>query len=109
MDQEFWEVIEECPTYEISTWGRIRRISTGRLRTLTADTRGNIQVQLYQYGKMKPYSVAQLVASHFIRNPEGHDRVGHWDFDRSNNHVENLFWGSHREIMRRHSANGAFH
>ena len=40
----------------------------------------------------KHVKVHRLVALAFIPNPEGLPQVGHWDDDKDNNDISNLYW-----------------
>lgn len=43
------------------------------------------------------YSVHRLVAMTYIPNPKNKPCVCHKDNDRTNNRVENLYWGTYKE------------
>ena len=47
----------------------------------------------------------RLVAEHFLERPAEEDKVFviHKDFDKTNNHVDNLAWANQDEISARHS------
>lgn len=47
--------------------------------------------------KNKQYRVSRIVAQTFLPNPDNKPCVCHRDDDPSNNHVSNLWWGSHQE------------
>lgn len=49
--------------------------------------------------------IHRLVAQHFIDNPNNFDQVNHIDFDKSNNHVENLEWCNSSHNMK-HARDG---
>lgn len=53
---------------------------------------------MYKNGKRKAYTIAKLVATAFISNPENKPKVKHIDGNRMNNRVENLEWVEHKEI-----------
>lgn len=56
-------------------------------------------VSLFQNGKNKMFLLHRLVAEAFIPNPQNKPQVGHWDCDRTNNKVENLYWCTAQENM----------
>jgi hypothetical protein len=96
--------------YSISTEGTVySTINTTRTKTLTKlkirkshpnKNTGYHQV-LLQNGKLKLkpklFYVHRLVALHFIPNPNNHNEVNHLNFNRSDNHIENLEWVTTRE------------
>lgn len=83
--------------YEISTHGRVRNKLTGRVRSCTVDSSGYPQVDLKIDGVRKMYKVHRLVAAAFIPNPNGHSMVLHADDVPTNNHVNNLRWGTREQ------------
>ena len=52
---------------------------------------------LYHKGVRKGFKVHQLVALHFIPNPENKPEVNHIDGNTLNNRVENLEWSTRIE------------
>ncbi|MBR2558612.1 MAG: HNH endonuclease [Methanobrevibacter sp.] len=60
---------------------------------------GYLFVSLYQNGKNKMFLLHRLVAEAFIPNPENRPCVGHYDCNRTNNNVENLYWCTQQENM----------
>ena len=90
--------------YAVSTKGRIwryKRKVTGKcghyrtlapkFLTLNDNGRGYLQVNLHKNKRRKMHYVHRLVALTFIKNKKG-KFVNHKDFNRSNNHVNNLEW-----------------
>lgn len=53
-------------------------------------------VSLFKNGIAKQYYIHRLVAIHFISNPNNLPEVNHKDGDKSNNHVSNIEWCTHK-------------
>lgn len=58
----------------------------------TIDTDGYYNVKLSKNNIRKGYRIHRLVALHFIPNPNNLNTVNHKDFNRKNNHIDNLEW-----------------
>lgn len=54
------------------------------------------------------YSVHRLVAMTYIPNPKNKPCVCHKDNDRTNNRVENLYWGTYKENTQQCIQDGRF-
>lgn len=94
--------------YEVSSWGRVRRISggvpgatAGRIATPTIGNHGYYVINLTVEGKRVQYLVHRLVAEAFIPRTNPHRIfVNHIDSCRTNNHVNNLEWSTPGENIR---------
>ena len=93
---EEWRTIADYPNYEISSFGNVRNVETGRILKLTKD-KGYYRVWLYKNGVPRVFRIHRLVATAFIPNPENKSCVDHKDHNRTNNMVENLRWATERE------------
>lgn len=99
MKNESWKMISDCPDYEVSTTGRIRRITSwyGRNRVnrnmfLSLDSsRSYLQVTLFRLGNRKRYLVHRLVALAFL-GPANGRQTNHKNGVKKDNRVENLEW-----------------
>lgn len=58
--------------------------------------------------KHKTISVAQLVATAFISNPDNKPYVIHKDGSHANNYVKNLEWATRYEMHQNNLANGRY-
>lgn len=103
-----FEGIDELEKYEISNYGRVRR-------WMSTDNDWVIQkpsnVNGYAYfsfrtndelvGKKRiTKSLHRLVAEEYITKPTGlHDNVIHVDFNKWNNHIDNLKWVTRSEMF----------
>ena len=101
-----WKQIEEAPDYWISNRGEFlsKRIDgKEKLVKLFSNVKtGYLQACLIVTPKgMKPkkktFYPHQLVASYFVDNPNGYNRVNHKDLQKHNNHYWNLEWVSQEQ------------
>jgi len=106
--REEWKVVNEAPLYEVSTFGNVRTIKTGKLRNLRTTERGYNIITLVTVPKVSiSRRVHRLVAEAFIpkpkepfdRNGEPRNQVDHKDMNTLNNTVGNLQWVSNTENM----------
>lgn len=65
-------------------------------------------VSLYRDGKSTKIFVHRLVALTYIPNPENKPCVCHKDNNRTNNRVENLYWGTYKENTQQCIQDGRF-
>lgn len=86
---EVWKDIDFTNgLYEVSSNGRIRNKSTGRILKPSVKKTGYCEVTLLQ----KDYLVHRIVAATFLENKERLPYVNHIDENKTNNAVENLEW-----------------
>ena len=105
--QEIWKAVHGYEgIYEISNFGKIKRLSTPNsnnqhkdsfIMSPGRDLRGYLIVCLYKNKKRSTKTIHRLVAIHFIPNPENKKTVNHKDGDKENNYVENLEWNTYSE------------
>lgn len=109
MKQEEWKPVVgyEC-LYEISNWGRVKSLNyrnTGKewLMKPSPDKWGYLRVGLCKNGKKETLRVHQLVMEAFVgKCPAGHE-VDHYDWNPSNNKLENLSYQPKEVNRTRHS------
>lgn len=98
---EEWRNIEGYNDYQVSNYGRIKRLdvidSLGHLRKEhilkpVKNTKGYIHVDLCKNGKAKHHLVHRLVAEAFIPNPDNLTEINHRDECKTNNFYGNLEW-----------------
>ena len=97
---EVWKPIEGFDGYQISNLGNVKSYRTGveLIMRLSKDDDGYMVVTLAcGKGRRKNMKVHRLVAMAFIPNPEEKPHINHIDYNRSNNHVENLEWVTPKE------------
>lgn len=81
--------------YSITKEGRLYSHKSSMFMQESDNQAGYMKFTLCVNFKDKKYKnmyVHRLVAQYFIPNEEGHKYVGHKDHNRSNNHVDNLYW-----------------
>lgn len=95
---EVWKDIEGYEgLYQVSSWGRVKRLNTGRILKGRKNTNSYLTVGLCKNGEQKDYLIHRLVAQAFIPNPHNKPQVNHIDENKENNHAENLEWVTAKE------------
>jgi len=105
-DEEKWKLISEFPDYQISSHGRIKRITSGgnnfckvgKILKPHLEKNGYLRIGLYFKGNCYRRSIHRLVAFAFLGTPatSSHE-VAHNDGSRDNNHFSNLRWCTRKE------------
>ena len=91
---EIWKDIPGFEGFQASNEGRIRKTS-GKLLKLSKSGNRGLVATVCKKTKLVHY----LVALTFIPNPDNKPQVLHLDYDKTNNHIENLNWSTHKENM----------
>ena len=78
--------------YEVSSFGRVKSLKTGKVLKPLDHGNGYLCVNLSKKGKTKIHLIHRLVAMAFVENPYNHNVVNHLDEDKQNNHAGNLEW-----------------
>ena len=96
---EIWKTSLSASQYEVSSFGRIRRADSGRLRKLVLGRRwGYYLIGLRVSGNHKTVKVHRLVCEAFHGpSPYGKSYVAHGDGVRTNNAAANLRWATKAE------------
>jgi len=87
---ELWVGFEDFPNYEVSNYGRVVNIRTGRDLRPSVDFNGFHHVALYHKGLRTDVMVHRLVAKAFFLNYQDGLEVKHINEDRNENTVLNL-------------------
>ena len=104
--KEIWKPIPNTKhLYEASSYGNIRSLRFGKckLLKLSKNSRGYLSVGIF--GKV--YNVHRLILKTF--NPMQNEDslvVNHKDFDKTNNHLENLEWCTQKYNIQHAQDNG---
>lgn len=102
-NQEEWKDIEGYEgLYQISNYGNVKSISRQTIPHVVSNEyilkrrfnyTGDIIVTLYKKDQQRiNVKVYELVARHFVENPEGKTKVAHKDKNILNNNKDNLAW-----------------
>jgi hypothetical protein len=83
--------------YEVSNYGNVRNITTGKIMKSSLNKDGYYIIDLYHNNKRKTFLLHRLVGKAFIDNPQNKSMIDHIDNDRTNNNVNNLRWASNSE------------
>ena len=103
---EEWQQIRSHPDYEISSFGRVRRLinaprgigKAGDIKSFRLDPAGYPFVTLSYDGKKTSLHLHVLVCRAFCgEKPSDLHEVAHWDGNRSNAKADNLRWATHVE------------
>ena len=90
---EHWRPIAGFPSYEVSSWGAVRRRE--RRAVKPTPLHGYMRVCLSERNRKSGRTVHRLVAAAFLGPPPfAGAMVAHNDGDRTNNRLDNLRWAS---------------
>lgn len=92
MTEEKWKMVDEFPTYSISSCGRLRNDITRHILIGGYDRDGYKQATICYAGKQYNRRICRLVAIAFIPNPNNLPMVNHKDENKENDCVDNLEW-----------------
>ncbi len=95
---EVWKDIEGYEGfYQVSNFGKIKSFKNSKEGKKFCFPQEFISLSK---NKAKKYYVSNLVAKHFIPNPENNPHVFNIDGNKSNNHVNNLVWSSRSKMAK---------
>ena len=92
-NDEQWKVITDFPKYEVSTFGNVRVIKTGKIRIPSTINSGYHKLSLSKAKVKYSRTVHRLVMLTFSPIPNASKmQVNHIDGDKKNNNLSNLEW-----------------
>jgi len=103
---EEWKEIDGFTNYEISTLGRCRNKSTGKILKERNITGGYIGYYLTDGNLFRNKKAHRLVACAFIKNELDKKTVNHIDGKKHNNILSNLEWATYSENNNHAIKNG---
>lgn len=118
---EIWKVVEECERFEISNFGRLRSLNTGKILSQTKSKAGYLTHATKiggRAGESVCFRIHRLVAMAFLPEPTEEMKreaaetvykkvvVNHKDGDKANNKSENLEWCTYSQNVQHAFDNG---
>ena len=99
---EIWKTIESSPNYEVSNFGSVRNITTGKILKIATNNHGYKLVCLSNKTKKQTGYIHRLVAEAFIdTNLDTRiSVVNHIDGNKNNNSIKNLEWASYSNNVK---------
>jgi hypothetical protein len=96
--EEIWKQIEGYKDYFISNQGRVlsKKNRVAIILKPWKQSKGYLQVELYQGGSSKSPLVHRLVAQAFVINIDDFPQVDHLNRDKTDNRSVNLEWKTNR-------------
>ena len=109
---EEFKKIQEYENYEISNFGNVRNINTGKILKNRKNRDGYCLVDLYKNGIKQTLIIHRLVGFAFIPNPENLPCIDHIDQNKANNSIPNLRWisksNNNRNITKRQNTSSKY-
>ena len=93
-----WKRIDGYENYEVSKYGEVININTGKYLNGCVNNCGYLKIGLTKDKKTKLFQIHRLVAQAFVPNPENKEHVRHHDEDNLINEALNLYRQSYDEF-----------
>lgn len=119
MMKEIWKKVPGYEKYQISNFGKVRHIRTGRLKKfciqqydgppyLTVQLQKNASVEPNFRKRNKPIRIHRLLLMAFVRMPEDGEIGCHKNGNSMDNRLENLYWGTRKDNAQDSIRHGTF-
>jgi hypothetical protein len=96
----FWAIIDWLPDYEFSDDAQVRSYKKGGVRLLSTaktDPAGYHQLGLFVDGRRRYFRLHKLIALAWFGEPPEGQETCHWDGDKDNNGLFNLYYGTRQQ------------
>lgn len=104
--EEIWKDVEGYEgLYQVSNFGRVKRVTTGIILKSVKHVTGYLKVNLCKNNIVSSKTIHRLVAESFIPNLENKSQVNHIDENKTNNMVSNLEWMTANENINHGTRN----
>ena len=94
---EIYVNITGYPNYQVSNFGNVKNVKTGRILKPSTNPQGYFMVVLTNNGETSTLTVHRLVATAFIENSENKQCIDHKNRNKKNNNIDNLRWATYEE------------
>ena len=94
LNTEAWRKIDGYDNYQISSFGKLKNVKSGRILKPQMDTHGYRHINLCKNNKTKTVIIHSLVANAFISNSENKPCIDHINCNKLDNNVINLRWAT---------------
>lgn len=95
-----WKIIKKYPNYQVSNYGEVINIKSGKKRKLQNGPGGYLILVLYKDGKPGSVYIHRLVAEAFLGPCPKDKEVNHKDGNKINPYVKNLEYVTRKENVK---------
>ena len=111
MAEEIYVNIAGFNNYQVSNFGNVKNVKTGRILKPSENRDGYFGVVLMNDGDRATKTIHKLIACAFLENFENKPCIDHIDRNRKNNQISNLRWATlsenqHNKSMQQNNVSG---